>query len=203
MNAALLGEGPSDRCLLPILRWLLGRCTPQEVSVDWVDTTRLPAARTLSEKVRHTLLAQPCDLLFIHRDSDNQPVTWRYDEIRDAAGQQTHVGVVPIRMMEAWLLLDESAIRAAAGRVSGREPLRLPSPSRVEDVANPKHVLREALLAAHASTGRRKDRFDPGAALYRVADLVEDWEPLRQLSAFQRLEADTLQALNALHIPTS
>ena len=33
------------------------------------------------------------------------------------------MGIVPVRMTEAWLLLDESAIRRVAGRPHGDEPL--------------------------------------------------------------------------------
>ena len=201
MNAALLGEGPTDRALLPLLRWLLGRSTTVAGQIDWVDTSRIAGEGVLASKVARGLAANPCDLLFVHRDSDRQPVEWRYAEIASAAGSHPHVGVVPVRMTEAWLLIDEAAIRAAAGRPSGREDLGLPAASRLEDVADPKAILREALVTAHAATGRRAARFDPGAALYRVADLVEDWSPLRHLAAFRRLERDTRSALTTLGHP--
>lgn len=120
------------------------------------------------------LAAQPCRLLFVHRDADNQLPQWRHDE---------------------------DAIRAASGRVSGREPLGLPALARIEQVSNPKQILRDALVAAHGTTGRRAQRFSPAAALHRLANLIDDWSPLRQLSAFQRLEADTGAALAALDLP--
>ena len=201
MIAALLGEGNADRALLPLLRWLLGQSTDSDCQIAWVDTTRIPGEATLAAKVTRGLRASPCDLLFVHRDSDNQPPEWRFDEIARAVGVQPHVAVVPVRMTEAWLLLDATAIRAAAGRPSGTEDLAIPPLPRVEAVADPKRLLRDALIAAHAATGRRAARFDPGAALYRVADLVEDWSPLRRLSAFERLERDTRAALAALGLP--
>jgi hypothetical protein len=36
------------------------------------------------------------------------------------------VCVVPVRMMEAWLLIDEMAIRRVAGNPNGRIPIELP-----------------------------------------------------------------------------
>ncbi|RME22428.1 MAG: hypothetical protein D6798_15770 [Deltaproteobacteria bacterium] len=201
MNCALLGEGSSDRVLLPVLRWVLERATPAECWLAWVDTSLFTTGPKLADKVRGALTVHPCRLLFVHRDADNQPPERRFDEIRLAAGSQPHVAIVPIRTTEAWLLIDEAAIRAAAGRVSGREPLGLPALSRIEQVADPKRVLRDALMTAHGATGRRARRFHPADARMRLADLVDDWSPLRQLSACRRLEADTRSALAALGLP--
>lgn len=201
MIGALLGEGSSDRALLPIIRWVLERTAADEFRIEWIDTGLFTSGPTLAEKVGGALKAQPCDLLFVHRDADGQPIDWRYNEIKDAVGTHPHVAVVPIRMTEAWLLLDEAAIRAVVGRVSGTEDLCLPPVFRLEQVSDPKRVLREALIKAHDARGRRARRFRPGAALHRLANLVADWSPLRQLSAFQRLEADTRAALAVLDLP--
>jgi len=201
MNGALLGEGNSDRALLPLLSWVVRNATDVDATIIWIDPARLPPARGLADKARlvHTILA--CDLLFVHRDADKQPADWRYAEIRNAVGDMAHVPVVPVRMTEAWLLPHESAIREASGRVSGRDDLALPPIGRIEDVADPKAALRDALLSAHGATGRRRSRFDPGAAIYRLADLVEDWSPLRRLPSFRRLEQDTRAALAGLGHP--
>lgn len=202
MICALLGEGTSDRALMPILRWLLPRCTSVDTRVEWVDTQRFRIrSHKLSEKVKAALMVQPCDLLFVHRDADRQDPQLRHDEIHGATGNKPHVPVVRVRMTEAWLLIDERAMRAAVGRVSGRHPLDLPSSSRIEGIADPKRVLREALGRAHASTGHRAHRLDLESAVHRLADLVEDWSVLRQLPSFRRLEADTRETLGALGVP--
>lgn len=201
MICALLGEGGSDRVLLPVLRWVLERATPAEFRLAWVDTSLFGTGTTLSAKVKDALAVQSCDLLFVHRDADNQPFAWRLDEIHRAVGARPHVAVVPVRTTEAWLLVDEFAIRAAAGRTSGREPLDLPAPHRVEEVADPKRMLFAALTMAHGATGRRGRRFSPFQARMRIGDQVDDWSPLRQLPSFQRLEADTRAALVALGLP--
>jgi hypothetical protein len=60
-------------------------------------------------------------------------------------------------MTEAWLLLDEQAIRQVAGNPNGRANLGLPTFREIERVADPKARLRECLLAASDATGRRRD----------------------------------------------
>jgi hypothetical protein len=201
MNAAIVGEGGSDRALSPIIRWLLSEVTDAEVELAWVDLARLSAGHKLRDKVQQALIAQRCDVLFIHRDADNQDPSLRRDEIRHAAQGHPYVAVVPVRMTEAWLLIDERAIRSAAGRPSSRDDLSLTSVVSLEALADPKTKLRDALMLAHGATGRRRHQFDPRSAVHRVADLVEDWSPLRQLSAFRQLEADTRIAVAALGLP--
>jgi hypothetical protein len=195
--AALLGEGSSDRALMPILRWIVDRATPDDVRIERIDTfpTR---ANTLQQKVEAARLVCPCELLFVHRDADNQPPEWRYEEIRRAVGDTVYVAVVPIRTTEAWLLIDVPMIRAAAGRPSGTNDLDLPKLAKIESESRPKERLEEALRRAHGATGRRAHKFHPPSAINRLANLIEDWSPLREVGAFQRLEADTRAALGRL-----
>lgn len=195
MKALLLGEGSSDRALLPALRWLLDLHSPVPATLEWLDSAHLPGRKTLQERVMGAGRVAPCNLLFVHRDADRQGAEHRYDEIRRATGDLPHVGVVPVRMTEAWLLFDEPAIRAAAGRPSGTHEIGLPRLAQLEDLPDPKKTLLDVLAAAHGATGRRAQRFDERAAIHRVADLIEDWTPLRRLSAFARLEADVRAAV--------
>lgn len=196
MIAALLGEGSSDRALLPILRWVLERCERPDVQLAWVDTRSLPAVhRTLKEKVATARALSACEILFVHRDADTEDPGPRYAEIRDAAGDRPHVAVVPIRETEAWMLIDPVAIACAAGRPRAASAVALPPLQRLERLADPKRALHDLLISAQGAAGRRASRFYPEAAVHRVADLVEDWSPLLGLSAFQRLEADTRAVL--------
>ena len=201
MICALLGEGTSDRALMPVLRWVVERATPAPFTIEWVPSARLSMGPRLVDKVRGALQVQPCDLLFVHRDADNLRPEVRTEEVHSAVGAHPHVAVVPVRTTEAWLLIDEAAIRAAAGRVSGKEPLALPAVARIEQMSDPKRILRDALVLAHGGTGRRARQFHPDDARHRLAVLVDDWSPLRQLSAFQRLESDTRAALASLGLP--
>lgn len=143
----------------------------------------------------------PCQILFVHRDAENQGPELRYHEIFDANTTGLHhVCLVPVRMQEAWLLHSELALREAAGRPSATNALNLPSADRWETLPDPKSVLQTALVEASGAQGRRARRFRPGHAAHRLADLITDWSPLRQLAAFRRLEVDTRAAFEHIGV---
>ncbi len=68
------------------------------------------------------------------------------------------VAVVPLQETESWLLLDESEIRKAAENPSGSVPLEIPTPTTVENIADPKARLARMILLASEQTGRRRDQ---------------------------------------------
>ncbi|MGI9002133.1 MAG: hypothetical protein ACR2GH_10740 [Pseudonocardia sp.] len=110
------------------------------------------------------LLHGRVDVVVVHRDADGAGQRARFDEISDAVAAteiSSHlVPIIPVRMTEAWLLLDEQAIRTVAGNPRGRTTLSLPRHHEVEGVYDPKAVLRQAVLEAASVTGRRRDRLD-------------------------------------------
>lgn len=140
------------------------------------------------------LTLYPCDLLFVHRDAEGESRETRVEEIlaslRQVASGQTGVCVVPVRMQEAWFLFDEAAIRSAADNPRGRMPLGLPPLEKLEEVHDPKEVLWGLLSTATGLRPGRLRRFVPGPRLHRLAELIEDFSPLRRLTAFQALEED-------------
>ncbi|MBI5433597.1 MAG: hypothetical protein HZA52_12275 [Planctomycetes bacterium] len=200
IRAALLTDGSSDQILKWPLRWLVERCTVDPVEVDWVDVRgRVSPPVNLAARIKAALQISECQLLFVHRDAERQDPELRYVEISEAIGSAVgHVCVVPVRMQEAWLLHDENRLREAAGRPTSNEPLGLPSLDRVESLADPKSCLHDALRKASGAKGRRAKDFRPEAAAYRLAELIEDWTPLRRLRAFRRVEDDTRSALARL-----
>ena len=103
--------------------------------------------------------------------------------------------VIPIRMQEAWLLIDEQAIRTAANRPNGQAPLNLPRRVSLESLPDPKRILYDALVTASERHGRHLKRVRVAAAAHRVSELIEDYRPLRGLSAFDALEADVIATL--------
>ncbi len=103
-------------------------------------------------------------------------------------------------MTEAWLLIDEGAIRRAADNPSGTAALDLPEIDRLEEVPDPKEILHRSLLAASEKRGRRRDSFRRSLArrVYRVADLIPGYADLRRLAAFRAFEERAGQVLARL-----
>ena len=108
------------------------------------------------------------------------------------------VAVIPVRMTEAWLLIDEKALRIAAGNPRGRGALEMPSISRLESLADPKALLRDLLVSASEAKGRKRRRFDRVEAMRRLADLIADYSPLERLPAFRAFRAELEAGLEAI-----
>ncbi|MFN7211234.1 MAG: hypothetical protein ACK4P1_12730 [Aggregatilineales bacterium] len=198
LSYTLVADGSSDHALRHILHWLLREVCPQHAFTSQF-AQNLPGGN-LATRLSAALERYPCDLLFVHRDAENEPPEQRRQEIAQALHALTDAPpalcVVPVRMTEAWLIFDEAAIRRAAGNPNGRVRLELVSLARIEDMPDPKQHLRKQLTEASERRGRRRREFEQELphAVQRVAELIEDFSPLRQLSAFQRLERD-LRAL--------
>jgi hypothetical protein len=147
-------------------------------------------------------------LLFVHRDAERDPHESRSEEIRRAIktleergfDQVPTVCVVPVRMQEAWLLVDENAIRMASGNPDGRMRLNLPNLNRLEELADPKERLLQTLRTASGHSGRKLKKLPVLALRYRVADLMEDISALRHLAAFASLERELNHVLVGLKL---
>jgi hypothetical protein len=202
LRYTLLAEGPSDEALLPILDWLFRECAPDLTAEGMrADLSRMPTpARRLPERMNQAVEVFPCHLLFVHRDADNVGMPNRLAEIRDAADEARTranvpavIGVVPIRKLDAWLLIDAQAIRWAAGNPNGQQPIRLPLVHELEGIADPKPVLRQLIRDSSGLSGRRLVgmRVDP----VLVANRIADFSPLLRLNAIQQLKRDLEAAL--------
>lgn len=197
----LITDGASDVVLLPIVSWLLGRLTPEPFTGAWADLRVLPRPpRSLAERARCAVELAPCDILMVHRDAERLSLADRRSEIRRAVAEIREppvVCVVPVRMQEAWLLFDEMALRRAAGKPRGRKPLGMPALDRLEDVADPKRLLHQLLQDASELQGRRLKRLSSETQVHRLAELLEDFAPIRRLPAFAAMERDLRGALAA------
>jgi len=201
LACTLAGDGVTDRSLRTVLEWVLGRMVPLR-SRRFVVQVAAPGTN-LRERMARALYEYPCDVLFVHRDAEREPREKRLAEIRraaDDAGVPVFVPVVPVRMTEAWFLIDERAIRQAAGNPNGESSLLLPKVTSLERVPDPKKLLRDSLIRASEKTGRRLQQFerDLGERAQRVAELIEDFSPLRQLAAFKDFEKDAGEVLARL-----
>ena len=207
LRYTLLGDGNFDEALIPVVSWVLkeaGVIAP--IQSSWAELDRVPQPpRKLPDRIAMAVALYPCDILFVHRDAEKQPSKARTAEIARAVSVAqkkrvavpSYVPVIPVRMTEAWLLFDETSIRRAAGNPSGTQILKLSQPSRWDEEPNPKLMLREALLDATELRGRRRSRFESSFAAKRVADLIDDYSPLRRLSAFRDLESDVARVVRS------
>lgn len=193
----LLPDGSSDRALMPILRWTLSQHVDSRFVVDgdWADLGRLRRPpKKLHDRIDAAIDLYPCKLLFVHRDAENDEPRSRFEEIAQASkrarlsGDSTLVPVVPVRMTEAWLLFDESAIRRASNNRNGTDALDIPDLRRVESIPDPKAMLFDALRRASGLSGRKLHNLNLKHARALIADHIDDFSPLRTLSAFRRFE---------------
>jgi hypothetical protein len=200
----LVCEGTSDAGLVPHLRDLCVRCGATEAIGSAPDMTRL---RNPPEGLRDRLTAaldlEPsANLVFAHRDADEPTEDRRIAEIETASQglRARTVPVVPVQETEAWLLLDEAAIRSVVENPSSPIKLALPRPQDVERVADPKRKLKEVLNRASGLRGRRlkalKQDFPRRRA--RLLERLDRDGLLRHVPAWQRLERRTREALGVL-----
>jgi hypothetical protein len=213
LRFTLVTDGSSDVVLLPILTWLLrSNGVVMALQPVWADLrhANLPRRTNLTDKIHAALDLFPCDLLFVHRDAEREPRALRVTEIQRALDrlpvdrpQPKAVCVVPVRMQEAWLLFDETAIKFAAGNGAFRGNLDLPPLRELETLPDPKKVLHDCLRRASGLTGRRLRAFPVGQRARRVADLIDDFAPLRALSAFCVLESDMRDAVSTFGITSA
>ncbi len=200
----LLTDGSGDRALIPPITWLLHEKLPGiPIQFEWADLARLPGPQKgLNGRIQAALDYYPCDILLVHRDAEGESREKRVAEIQDAIAKTTvsepHVCVVTVRMQEAWMLISEGAIRCAAGNPNGTVALSLPRYKEIEKLPDPKEVLHELLRKASELSGRRLKKFSASANAHRVAELVDDWQPLRKLSAFVEFETELDQVLATL-----
>lgn len=197
-----IADGSSD---LPLARHLEHLCRTAGAETEVVDfpADRLTpgVGRRVEDRLRAILSEDPeFDIVFVHRDAEDADPSPRYREVNAAVlavSFRGHaVAVVPVRMTETWLLLDELAIRRVSGSPSGRAPLGLPRQRNIERLASPKEVLREALVAASGLAGRKLSIFKKQFPVHRalLLERLDPTGPVAELVAWQRLADDIAAA---------
>jgi len=208
LRYTLVCDGSSNQVLIPIIEWLLHSLLPDwAIQGDWADFRHLPhPPQGLANRIRRGLDLYDCDLLFIHRDAEGAQVDQRVNEISGAVDKASRcrrlppvIPIVPVRMQEAWLMLDEQALREAAGNPRGGAKLDMPQVDRIEDLPDAKDTLFALLRLASGHQGRRLRKLRVRAAAHRLANLISDFDPLRQLPAFRAFEEHTRQVLRDQH----
>lgn len=166
INFILICEGSSDSSLVDHLESLLIECGATEASGDCPDLSRLPKppGKAVRDMVNAAIKLNPtADVIFIHRDADSAGIDARLAEIEEHTAHilnKTIIPIIPNKMTEAWLLLDEEKIKISAGNPNYSKDLGLPSPAAVERIADPKEFLFNKLREVSELTGRRLEKFN-------------------------------------------
>jgi len=192
-RAIFLADGSSDEPLGEHLEILCARRDlAVRVTTPDLRLLPLPPGRQVADRLQAVLeLGDVPDILFVHRDAEGQDPERRFAEVAQAVARVSEglpaVAVVPVRMTEAWLLLDEQSIRDVAGRPNSTVDLRLPRISQVEAQPDPKSALERALDMASGLTGRRRDRFRQRFGQHRrtLLQRLNIDGPVRRLKAWQ------------------
>lgn len=207
IHFVLISEGPTDDSLIPHIADLCVKAGADEATGTAPDLSRLspPVGHSLMEKIPVVLALEPdADIYIIHRDADSPDPTQRHQEIGRVVATcgmlRQWCPLVPVQETEAWILLDERAIRVVAGRPNGRIALDLPLPRNLERLARPKEHLEAVLLTASESTGRRLYRFRKtlSSQRKRLLQMLPVGGPLLQVPAWVKFRDSVSAAVQQL-----
>jgi len=176
----LIADGGTDRALIPIIDWTIRNIDPE---VDILEPDFLKRHGPVKNYVEG--LDSGAMLIFVHRDAEGETLAERLREFDDVSDQRV-IPVIPVRMSESWLLIDGSAIAAAADRPFAM--VTTPAVTTLEGLFDPKSRLEDLLVGATGGlTGRSLKRFKQSLVDRRidVSRRIEDYGLLDQLPAFQ------------------
>ncbi|RPK59663.1 hypothetical protein EES43_18275 [Streptomyces sp. ADI96-02] len=201
-----IGEGSSDNGLVPHVESIAVR-KGLEISVTVPDfgLLRPSTGHSVPGKLRAIrALGGTYDLAVVRRDADRGLAQDRRDEIEEAVDAEwpglQHVAVVPVRMLEAWLLLDEECLRQVAENPRGRVGLDLPKGVAAEKVADPKQLLKDSPAQASEYKGRRLAQFQKRFSQHRLRmlELLDPEGPVACLPSWQGFVKDLDIAFDTL-----
>ncbi len=148
-------------------------------------------------------------ILIVHQDADapdqdralQERIQPGLDIVRQESDhhQQNIVPLIPVRMVEAWMLADPVALCQAIPGCSAPDKLDLPKkPERVERISDPKAELKR--IASIYQARRRRSRWITYRAKIqeRLADEIAI-ERLKRVPAYQTFEQKFSQVLRELH----
>ena len=209
LKYTLITDGSSDSTLFEIIKWSINDLYPKlAINGKFCDFRCLPHHVELGDVLQRIKIANviyPFDVCLYHRDAESIDVrdilVARENEIINALPENLKnkvVCVIPVKMMETWLLTNETAIKAAAGNRNYTEELNIPSVGKLEKIQSPKDLLHRLLREASGNTGRRLKHFNVHQAVHLVAENTDDFSPLRKLEAFKKFEENLKNCINSI-----
>ena len=174
---ALYAEGSTDNRFLPPIIQRTAERIITEYGQDLVDVSELVIVPKQQCQHREECILNAarhvhhCHALIVHSDADGRTLDRALSERiqpgfdlvyrTDKAACKHLVPVIPVQMIEAWMLADHGALCAVIGTDLSPQKLGLPNrPTEVERDANPKQTLREVIQKAVSHRPRRRRQFD-------------------------------------------
>ena len=205
---ALLAEGNSDSSLIPMLTWLLERSGVSvpivPAQVDKSLLLKQPKQSHLSYlgwRIQQCLKSYPCELLFVHRDSDTFNREDRVTEIQAAHKEaiqnagQPFACAVPVQKLEAWLMADPKAICALCRNPDAQKKFAFLKLHELEGEAHAKQKLNELLF--EVSELNKKKFARSGIIPELIIEYIDDFSPLLKLPAFAALDSELAALIEA------
>lgn len=203
----LIADGSSDKALMNIIKWVLDDLFPKIPNKGTYGDFRMlqkpPRKDEVYKQIKCAEYYYPFDILFYHRDAESNSIAIIDERIAEIKGQldaeyhQKIVCIVPIKMMEAWLFIDEMAIKKAAGNKNYNSQVNLPSVNKLEMLTNPKEMLHDLLKKVSGLKSRRLKNFNVHQSVHLVTEYTTDYRLLRHLSAFNKFEEDLKAAVDS------
>lgn len=174
---ALYAEGSTDnRFLSPIIQRTAERIIAQD-GQGFVDVSEpMIVPKQQGRRREECILSAACyahgyHALIVHSDADDRTpdrallerVQPGFDLVSrtDKEACKHLIPVIPVQMIEAWMLADHSALRQVIGTDLSPKNLGLPSrPTEVERDANPKRTLDEVIQRAISTRPHRRRQLD-------------------------------------------
>lgn len=219
ITVGLNTEGPTDiRFMKSIIKRTFDEIAfecDKDIEVLDINVIKVPKgafAETMLAASQKGVEDYSISILCIHADADNKdieevmansftPFLTKLSQQNDSDYCKVIVPVIPIRMMEAWMLADKDLLKK---KINAREieDSKLGIDKKPETYSDPKDVIANAIRIANAGKTRRR-RYAIGIAeLYEDIGISIGLDALRQLSSFQHFEEGVRNAfrqLNYLH----
>jgi len=100
--------------------------------------------------------------------------------------------------MENWLLIDETAIKKAAGNRNYSKQIHLPQINKIESLNEPKLFLHDLLKEVSGKKSRQLKNFNVQQAVHLVAENISDYSLLRNLDSFKQFEENLKTTISNL-----
>lgn len=146
-------------------------------------------------------------VLAVHADSDKETLDERMEDkfipaqeflesLSDDEYCKILTPVIPMKMLEAWLLADTGLLREEIGTEKSDSELGLAR--NPESIADPKNVIQEAIRLAHSDLPKKRRTLSIND-LYDILGDEMDLESLDRLSSYRTFVSKAREALIELH----